>query len=267
MIDLTDRVAIVTGGGRGVGRGIVLALAGHGADVAVADIETDDAQNVAETVAGMGRQSLAVALDVTDGDSIDGLVPSVLGHFGKIDILVNNAGVFAAPGYEGRELSNAADWDWTFEVNLKGVAMVTSAVAPHMKERRQGKIINISSTGGRQGSPVNPAYMASKAGAISLTQSTALELASYNINVNAICPGFVWTPMAVSIEVHTSIVREDMKGLSPREVYDRLVEQTVPLKRDQSPEDVGHLAAFLASDHARNITGQAINICGGVRMN
>jgi len=266
-MDLTDRVAIVTGGGRGIGLGIVLALAGHGADVVVADIQTDDAEKVVETVVGMGRRSLALSLDVTEADSIDGLVTGVLGHFGKIDILVNNAGVFAAPGYENRELSNADDWDWTFEVNLKGVAMVTDAVAPHMKERRQGKIVNISSSGGRQGNTVNPAYMASKAGAINLTQSTALRLAPFNVNVNAICPGFVWTPMAMSIEVHNSIMRDDMKGLSPREVYDKLVDQRIPLKRDQSPEDIGNLAVFLASDYSRNITGQSINVNGGARMN
>ena len=266
-MDLTDSVAIVTGGGRGIGRGISLALAKHGASVVAAGIEAQDGDDVAEAVAGMGRRSLSLHLDVTKGDSIERMVGDALGHFGKIDILVNNAGVFAAPGYEGRELSNADDWDWTFEVNLKGVAMVTDAVAPHMKERRQGKIINISSTGGRQGNRVNPAYMASKAAAISLTQSMALRLAPFNVNVNAICPGFVWTPMAQTIEVHNSKVREDMKGLTPREIYDRLVEELIPLKRDQSPEDIGNLAVFLASDYAKNITGQSINVCGGARMN
>ena len=97
--------------------------------------------------------------------------------------------------------------------------------------------------------------------------ATALQLAPFNVNVNAICPGFVWTPMAMSIEVHNSIMDDDMKGLSPREVYDKLVDQRIPLKRDQSPEDIGNLAVFLASDYSRNITGQSINVNGGARMN
>ena len=268
-MDLTDKVAIVTGGGRGIGRGIVLALASHGANVVVADIRTDDAVKVSETVIGMGRQSLALSLDVTKLDSIEGMVSRVLGHFERIDILVNNAGVWAAPGYEkeNRELSNEDDWDLTFDVNLKGVAMLSDAVGICMKKQRQGKIVNIASTGGRRGNANNPAYVASKAGAINLTQSTALRLAPYNINVNAICPGFVWTPMAVGIEINNAAMVEEMKGLEPREVYDKLVDRIIPLKRDQEPEDIGNLAVFLVSDYAKNITGQSINVCGGARMN
>ena len=266
-MDLTDRVAVVTGGGRGIGRGIALVLANHGADVVAADILLQDAQNVASEVAGTGRRSMATFLDVTKDDSIASMVRQVTERFGKIDILVNNAGVIAAPGWEDRARPNKEDWDITYEVNLRGVAMVTDAVSPQMKERRSGKIINVSSTGGRQGSPMNPAYSASKAAVISLTQASALELAPHNINVNAICPGFVWTPMAERIEVRNSALLEDMKGLSPRQVYDRLVERLIPLKRDQSPEDMGYLAAFLASDYASAITGQSINVCGGMRLN
>ena len=266
-MDLTGRAALVTGAGGGIGRGIALALAEHGADIVIGDIRLKEAEPVAAEVAAMGRRSTAVLLDVTDQQSIDNAVGSTIEHLGRIDILVNNAGVFAAPGWADRPRANADDWDWTHRVNLKGVAMMTDAVAPHMIERGDGKIVNIASTGGRQGNPVNPAYMASKAAVISLTQSSALELAPHNINVNAVCPGFVWTGMVESIEVHNSKTMPEMKGLSVREIYDKLVDRTIPLKRDQTPEDIGRLAAFLASDYARNITGQSINVCGGVRLN
>jgi len=266
-MNLTDKVALVTGAGGGIGGGIALVLAEHGADVAAADVRMDAAQAVARQVTETGRTGMAVALDVTSADSIARAVEEVLTKLGKIDILVNNAGVFGGPGWIDREGKTGDDWDWTHAVNLKGAAIMTDAVIPHMIERGSGKIINVASAGGRKGDPINPPYMASKAGAISLTQSQALALAPHNINVNAICPGFVWTGMARDIEVHAEMTMPEMKGLSPREVYDRLVAAKIPLGRDQSPQDMGRLAAFLASEYSRNITGQAINVDGGTFMN
>jgi NAD(P)-dependent dehydrogenase (short-subunit alcohol dehydrogenase family) len=266
-MDLTGKAALVTGAGGGIGAGVAMALAEHGADVAAADVRMDAAQGVATEIAGTGRTGIAVSLDVTSGDSIARAVDEVLAKLGKIDILVNNAGVFGGPGWVGREAHTGEDWDWTHAVNLKGVSLMTDAVTPHMIERRTGKIINVASVGGRRGDPLNPPYMASKAGAISLTQSQAMALAQHNINVNAICPGFVWTGMARDIEVHAEMTMPEMKGLSPREVYDRLVAAKIPLGRDQSPEDMGRLAVFLASEYSRNITGQAINVDGGTFMN
>jgi meso-butanediol dehydrogenase/(S,S)-butanediol dehydrogenase/diacetyl reductase len=166
------------------------------------------------------------------------MVHEAISRFGRIDILVNNAGVIGAEGWEDRDVSSEEDWDVIYEVNVKGMNRVTRAVIPYMKERRYGKIINISSQAGRQGSPDNP-YAISKAGVISLTQGSATELAPYDINVNAICPGILRTPM-----------------------WER-----IPLGREQTPEDIGYTAAFLASDYAKNITGQAINVSGGSRMN
>ena len=265
-MDVSDRVAIVTGGGRGIGRGIGAVLARNGADVAVADINLGDAEETAAQISGLGRRPAAIGVDVTDQESVDAMVQEVIDRFGRIDILVNNAGIIAAPGWEEREQPNEDDWDQIFEVNVKGIVRVTDAVATHMKERRYGKVINIASVAGRQATGTSAPYSMSKSGVISLTQSQALELATFDINVNSICPSLLWTPMWERISQRWT---RDAKyeGLTPREVFDRTVTDRVPLGRQQTPEDIGNLATFLASDLAKNITGQAINVSGGSHMN
>ena len=266
-MDVTDKVAIVTGGGRGIGRGIALALARNGADVVIAEIIEENGRKTASEVSELGRKSLAIAVDVTDQGSVDRLVPEVLDQFDQIDILVNNAGIIGAPGWEQHEGTNQEDWDLVYEVNVKGVARVTDVVAPHMKERRSGKIVNIASVAARQGNPRNPAYNVSKAGVVSLTQAYALELAPYNINVNAVCPGLIWTPMWERIASRSIMTLEGARGLSRREVFERGVKERIPLGREQTPQDIGNLATFLASDSASAVTGQSINVDGGARMN
>ncbi len=265
-MDVSGKSALVTGGGRGIGRGIALVLARNGADVAVADLNADAAGAVAAQVGALGRRSLGVAVDVTDRDSVEAMVSRVIDSFGRIDILVNNAGIIAAPGWEGRKRSNDDDWDQIYEVNVKGIVHVTEAVAPHMIERQYGKIVNIASGAGRVGSPGNPPYNVSKAGVISYTQASALELAPHNINVNSICPGLLWTPMWERIATRGSASPENVEGLDPRQWFLHGVAERIPLGREQTPEDIGNLAAFLASDYAKNITGQAINVNGGSRM-
>ena len=265
-MDLTGKVALVTGGARGIGRGIVLAMARNGADVAVCDLDERIATSVALEVRLLDRKAEALHLDVTDQDCVDSLVHDVLVEFEHIDILVNNAGIYAAPGWAERERVSEADWDMIYEINVKGVARVTEAVAPHMKQRRYGKVVNISSGAGRQGNPGNPPYHVSKAGVISLTQASAIELAPHNINVNAICPGLLWTPMWELIASHNVNFDETLRGLSPRKAFEKLVEAMIPLGREQTPDDIGSLAAFLASEASRNITGQAINLNGGYRF-
>jgi meso-butanediol dehydrogenase/(S,S)-butanediol dehydrogenase/diacetyl reductase len=265
-MNVTDKTAIVTGGGRGIGRGISLVLARNGADVVVADLIDDNARGVADEVRAIGRESLALSLDVTSQASAEAMVASVMAQFGQIDILVNNAGIIGAPGWESRETPNEDDWDMIYAVNVKGIVKVTNAVAPHMKQRRYGKIINIASIAGRQGSPRNPPYNVSKTGVISLTQAQALDLAPYDINVNAICPGLLWTPMWERITARESMT-PNPEGKSQRELFNDYVQRTVPMRKAQTPEDIGHLAAFLASDFAHNITGQSINVSGGLLMN
>ena len=269
MIDLTDKVAIVTGGARGIGRGICLVLAEQGADIAVADMNGQGAETVAGEVAGLGRQGIAIAVDVTDRKSVDNLVRLTLERFDKIDILVNNAGVIGASDWQERETPSDEDWEQVLAVNLRGVAVVTEAASAHMKERRYGKIINIASIAARQGSLAVPHYAASKAAVVNLTQSHALQLAAYDINVNAICPGLLWTAMHERVARHKSNFDPDpaMRGLQGREYFDRAVETRIPMKKEQTPEDIGKLAAFLATYDAHNITGQAINVDGGSRMN
>lgn len=267
MIELTDRVAVVTGGASGIGRGICLVLAKCGADIAVADRNAEGAEQVAAEVAAMGCRSLARAVEVANKESVDKMVADVLAHFGKIDILVNNAGVGGPPDWYQYSTPREEDWDRVYQVNVKGVVLTSQVVASHMEKRCYGKIINIASIAGRQGRPFLPHYAASKAAVINLTQALAQQLAPYSINVNAICPGLVWTPLWEELAQRHINFDPDMAGLSRREVFDRVVQRMTLLKREQTAEDMGNLAAFLASDDACNITAQAINVDGGIRMN
>ena len=265
MIDLTGKAAIVTGGASG----ICMALAGQGAKIVVADRNGEGAESVASEVAARGAQSTAAIVNVTDRKSIDGMVALSLDKFGEIDILVNDAGVVGAADWWEHEDPTDEDWDLVLAVNLRGLVMVSEKVSSHMKERRYGKIVNIASIAARAGSAALPHYNASKAAVVSWTQSNAFQLAPYNINVNSICPGLLWTPMWDQIARKLSKFSEDpvYEGPTGRDYFNRMVDTLTPLKREQTPEDIGRLAAFLASDDARNITGQAINVDGGGRMN
>lgn len=263
MIDLQQRTALVTGGGRGIGRGIVLALARAGADIVIADVDLENAERTAGEVAELDRQALVVRTDVTDSASAAGAVTQTLERFGKLDILVNNAGVVqdgVGPA------TSEEDWNRCFDVNLKGIWIMSNATIPHFRERQAGKIVNIASIAGRHGGAGLAAYSASKAGAISLTQSLAASLGGSNINVNAICPGLLWTDMWRKLE---GMFRRDASQavVEERASFDAFIASNCPLKREQTPEDIGNAVAFLVSDLAKNITGQALNVDGGIEMN
>ncbi|MCH2173346.1 SDR family oxidoreductase [Myxococcota bacterium] len=262
MFSLTDRVAVVTGGGRGIGRGIVLALADAGAHVAIADIDLPAAEATAKEVEARGRRALVARVDVTDDESIRAGIAAVREAFEGIDILVNNAGV--VQDHSDAQV-DADDFDHCFRVNLRGIWAMTSAVVPCFQERGGGKIVNIASIAGRRGGALAP-YSASKAGAISLTQSQATALGRDNINVNAVCPGLLWTPMWEKLEgIFVGDTHSDT--VSRRKVFDSYIQASCPLRREQTPEDVGQAVVFLASDGAKNITGQALNVDGGIQMN
>ncbi|MBM3944125.1 MAG: SDR family oxidoreductase [SAR202 cluster bacterium] len=156
----------------------------------------------------------------------------------------------------------------TFDVNVRGVVLVSEAVTPHMKERGYGKQINIASIAARRGGE-EPYYCVSKAAVTNWTQSQAARLAPFHVNVNAICPGLLWTPMFERLAQHRNRFawKDAYRGLDGRELFERMVQDWIPMKREQTPEDIGKLAAFLASDDAKNITGQAINVDGGIYMN
>ncbi len=273
-MDVSGKKAVVTGGGRGIGRAISIALAQNGADVAVTDIIEDNAEQVSLEISALGVESMSLHLDVTSQNSVDAMVEATLAQFGHIDILINNAGVIGANGWEQRSSPNEEDWNYIYEINVKGIVKVSESIIPHMMTRKYGKIVNIASIAGRRGGYRNMPYNVSKTGVISITQGQALELAQHNINVNAICPGLLWTPMwnritdreiftGVSMSASVSQSTDSLTEKSNRELFDEKVAMLIPLGREQTPEDIGYLSCFLSSDYSRNITGQAINVSGG----
>jgi len=263
---LEGKVTIVTGAGSGIGRGIALAFAKEGARVVVNDINAENARAVVEEIKAQGNESLAVQADVSRNNQVEEMVGKALETFGRIDVLVNNAGTGGE--HIGMPLSNLTekDWDITYEVNLKAHFLTCRAVMPHMIEQKSGKIINISSIAGKTGSPIIPHYSASKAGVISFTQSLARELAPHHINVNAICPGILWTPLWEKLATDMAERNPSQQGMEPRAVFEAAIQRTIPMGTEQKPEDIGMAAVFLASNESDQITGQALNVDGGAEL-
>jgi NAD(P)-dependent dehydrogenase (short-subunit alcohol dehydrogenase family) len=254
---LDGRVAIVTGAGSGIGRATALALAGAGAHVAAVDVAAGLAKSTADAVAALGRQGLALDTDVSDIASIDQMVQRVMATFGRIDLLVNNAGVTRRAYI--MDLTEA-DWDRIMSVNAKGAFFCLQRVAREMIPKRSGVIVNIASIAGKGfAGTSNAIYAASKGSVISLTRIAALQLARHNINVNAICPGTTVTALSEG----NVAARAREEGLSVDDMIRRR-NAAIPLGRPNDPEDVAALAVFLASPAARNITGQSVNVDGGV---
>ena len=190
-----------------------------------------------------------------------------LEEFGRIDILVNNAGHFG--DRLGLPFTNQTEeeWDDNYTINVKGPFFLCKAVAPHMMERRSGKIINISSIAAKRDPQIVPAYAAGKNALLTLTRIVAKDLAPYNVNVNAICPGMVWGHFWKRLAPLVAAGEPSFAGMEPRELFEAWFHKSTPLQREQTPEDIGKLAAFLASEDARNITGQTIHVDGGAAMN
>ena len=252
---LDDRVALVTGGSRGLGEGIARHLAADGAVVVVADVM--DATDVANSLppSPSGRKSTALHLDVTDTTEVDRVIEEIGRGFGSLDILANNAGV-------SQPIAHVVDTaddviDRVFAVNVRGVIACTRAASRIMKEQQRGRIINTASQVGKTAWPDWGVYSASKAAVIGITQVTAVELAPWNIQVNAICPGTMLTNMTRT--GMSGYLKDDMT--LEQMIADK--EETIPMKRLGTPDDVGNLVAFLVSDECSFTTGAAINLTGG----
>lgn len=255
MKRLDGRTALITGGARGIGRAICEAYAREGAQVAVADLASDDAKETAAAIGGMSLQ-----MDVTDLDSIKDGVAKVEKELGGIDILVNNAGIFNMGKIEEITLE---DYRRQYDVNVGGTLFTCQAVVPGMKARgKGGAIINFSSQAGRRGEPNISIYCSTKAAVISITQSLALELAPDNIRVNAIAPGVVDTPMWATVDA--LFAKYENRPIGEKK---RLVGEAVPLGHMGSPDEIADPCVFLASEDARYITAQTLNVDGGNWMN
>lgn len=244
---LSDKVAIVTGASRGIGRLIAVALAGQGAKVVVSARNLEALQNLTAEIQTQGGEALAVVADVAIEDDANNLIKQAVAAYGKVNILINNAGITR----DGLLLRmKDADWDAVLDTNLKGAFHCIRAAAKFMSKQRSGRIINISSVVGEMGNPGQANYCASKAGLLGLTKSVARELARRNVTVNAITPGFIVTDMTDDL---TDSARET------------LTEQ-IPLGRLGEAEDVANAVLFLASDQSAYITGQVLGVNGGMYM-
>jgi len=266
---LRDRRALVTGAARGIGAGIARCMAEEGARVAVVDIDGAEAE---KTAAGLGGDALGIAADVSQEAEIARVTQRVALEFGGLDVLVNNAGVgtgresVSQIGGPSLEQQTQASWDAQLANNLRTTFLASKAAIPHLKARGGGSIVNIASIAALMPSPSLPAYGAAKAGVVHLTRTLALELGPHDIRVNAICPGFLWTRAWEGLAGLLKASVPAFAKLEPRDIFLEVVKRQVPLGREQTPEDIGKLVVFLASDEARNITGQEIKVDGGITL-
>jgi 3-oxoacyl-[acyl-carrier protein] reductase len=245
---LKGKVALVTGASRGIGKAIALELAAQGATVAVNYAGSEaKANEVVDLIKGMGNEAIAIQADVSNGESVAKMIKTVTDTFGSLDILVNNAGITRDNLLMRMK---EEDWDAVINTNLKGVFHCIKGVTRQMMKQRSGKIINIASIVGVSGNAGQANYVAAKAGVIGLTKTTAKELASRNINVNAIAPGFITT---------------DMTDELTDEVKIEMLKQ-IPLARFGDPEDIAKVVSFLASDNSKYMTGQTLHVDGGMVM-
>jgi len=257
-MELKDHVAIITGAGRGIGRATALELARMGADIVIAELDGAGGERTAAEVKALGRQASVLPIDVTSRAELRTMVERTRAEFGRIDILVNNAGIYrAAVPLEITE----EHWDAVMNVNAKAVFFASQAVLPTMIAQKAGTIISLASMAGKVGSRGNLPYNASKAAVISITKSLALAHAGDGIRVNCVCPGFVETDMWTAVSRDLGA----MAGLSPEDFTRQRLAQ-VPLGRLERPEDVASVIGFLASSRAAYMTGQAINVTGGLVM-
>ncbi|WP_213996822.1 SDR family NAD(P)-dependent oxidoreductase [Tepidanaerobacter syntrophicus] len=277
MYNMKGKVALVTGAARGIGKACALRLAKEGVDVAVLDIcskikenpqweppKLEDLKEVEGEIKKLGCKSLAITADVRNTNQTFNAVERVVKEFSRLDILVNCAGVGFLNFLD--DVDEIADWDTTMDVDLKGTFFMCKAAAPIMRQQKYGKIVNIASIAGVTGSETLFPYSAAKAGVINATQGLARALGPYGINVNAVNPGLVWTPMWQVTDKwlaeHIPPFKDEL--YVPKKVYDASVMASTALKRPTTTEHIANVVAFLASDEASEITGQNINVDGGI---
>lgn len=246
-MELIGKVALVTGAAQGIGKAIALLLARNGADLVVWDINLEKAEETAKEIEALGRRAIAMKVDVASLDHVERMVEAILEKLGQIDILVNNAGITRDKLILRM---TEEDWDAVLNINLKGTFNCTKTVVRHMSKQRSGKIVSIASVVGEMGNAGQANYAASKAGVIGFTKTIAREFAGRGINVNAIAPGYIETPMT---DVLPEKVKEELRRL-------------IPMERLGKPEDVAEAVLFLVSEASSYITGQVLNVNGGIYM-
>jgi NAD(P)-dependent dehydrogenase (short-subunit alcohol dehydrogenase family) len=257
-MELQGQAAIVTGAGRGIGRAIALELASMGADVVVAELSEEGAARVADEVRAAGRRAVAIRTDVTSRADLDAMVERTMQAFGRIDILVNNAGIYRSAAALAIDEEH---WDAIMDINARAVFFASQAVLPHMLAAGRGNIISLASMAGKLGSTTSLPYAASKSAVISITRSLALSFARDGIRANCVCPGFVQTDMWRQVERGVSAGL----GITIEELNRQRLAQ-IPLGRWEEPEDVAKVVGFLASEKSGYITGEAVNVSGGLVM-
>jgi len=266
-----DKIVFITGGARGIGKGTAEVFSERGAKLAISDLDESGINDLEKEFVKKNVEILVGKVDVTNKNEIKKFANEAIKKFGKIDICVPNAGAIGSSGFSERKNYNDDDWDITYSVNVKGLVNTTDSIKEHMIDRKNGKIVIVSSQGGRKprgvgdkgrGNVLNP-YIVSKSAAIQFTHVLAMELGRYNINVNTVCPGRLWTSFWQKIAENHKAMNPDFSDMDPYDIFIDQIKANFPLGKPQEPRDIGNAIAFLASEDANQITGQALNINGG----
>lgn len=248
---LIGKIAVVTGGAEGIGKGIALSLAKSGAILVIADLNEEKAVSTNSEIKNISPKSVAIRVDVSKKNEIEKCVNNVISEFGQLDILVNNAGIFTD------------NWETSLSINIMGVVNFCESTIPHMQSREYGKIINIGSMSAHAARNLGGPYPTSKAAVLRYTKGLAYELRNDNINVNAVCPGAVWTSFQKGLQAQSI---ENDKTLKDNDLYESFLQKysdVIPMGRPQTTDDIGQTVEFLSSDSSKNITGQCIHVDGG----
>jgi NAD(P)-dependent dehydrogenase (short-subunit alcohol dehydrogenase family) len=265
--DFKGKVAIVTGSASGLGEATVRGFAKAGAKVVVADLNEEKGNAVRKSIQDSGGEAIFVKVDISSQESADNLFKATLDAFGALDILVNNAGKGGPHLGDPMTRTEDIDWNTSYETILRGTFHCCKASYNYFKEKKQGKIVNIASIAGYSGDIAIPHYSAAKAGVINFTQTLARELAPFNINVNAVNPGIIYTPIWQRLGLlYGKTFPERYPNMTQREIFLVHINDKIPMKHEQTEEDIANMVMFLASDEAKNITAQAINVDGGAEL-